>query len=229
MPRMSKGHRPFALTASAIDLGLVREIEREPDTATRPTWVVVHAGEPRLAQHLGKGRVHDSRRPQFADEEVVATLAGIAGDRGALDLDGVIPLLTTTHEHGTRLRLRQRCRAHPRLSVADAVGEPLAEFARANLFRAARDRRPHWPRNPDGRDYGFGHPRLRPPTSSSSASSTSGEAPTAAVRSSQRGSAEARGRRHAEGRPKARRTAIYGGQQRSRLRVTSPPVTPDTR
>src|SRR5688572_1718114 len=122
----------------------------------------------------------------------VATLAGIAADRGLLDLGDVRELLTMTAGRETggawdidAVMERESgwvdwiLTAPPRREagtfaydnggahvlgarVADAVGEPLADLARASLFAPLGIEEWSWPRDPDGRDYGFGHLRLRP-------------------------------------------------------------------
>ena len=46
--------------------------------------------------------------------------------------------------------------------LADAVGEPLADFARERLFDPLGIADVVWPRDPEGRYFGFGHLRLRP-------------------------------------------------------------------
>jgi CubicO group peptidase (beta-lactamase class C family) len=46
--------------------------------------------------------------------------------------------------------------------IADAVGEPLDAFASRRLFEPLGIMRWYWPRDPDGRVFGFGHLRLSP-------------------------------------------------------------------
>jgi CubicO group peptidase (beta-lactamase class C family) len=46
--------------------------------------------------------------------------------------------------------------------IADAVGEPLEEFARRRLFEPLEITQWFWPRDPDGLAYGFGHLQLSP-------------------------------------------------------------------
>lgn len=47
-------------------------------------------------------------------------------------------------------------------AVAAAVGMPLSELAADHLFEPLEIETFEWPRDPDGRCYGFGHLRLRP-------------------------------------------------------------------
>jgi CubicO group peptidase (beta-lactamase class C family) len=47
-------------------------------------------------------------------------------------------------------------------ALAAATGAPLSAYAEATLFRPLGIAEYRWPRDPDGRDYGFGHLRLRP-------------------------------------------------------------------
>ena len=47
-------------------------------------------------------------------------------------------------------------------ALAAATGAPLSSFAQDWLFAPLGIAEYEWPRDPDGRDYGFGHLRLRP-------------------------------------------------------------------
>ena len=47
-------------------------------------------------------------------------------------------------------------------AIADAAGTRLSQLARAALFEPLGIDTFEWPRDPDGRDYGWGHLRLRP-------------------------------------------------------------------
>src|SRR5829696_8688599 len=47
-------------------------------------------------------------------------------------------------------------------ALAEAVGRSLSSYAAEHLFGPLGIGRFHWPRDPDGFEYGFGHLRLRP-------------------------------------------------------------------
>jgi CubicO group peptidase (beta-lactamase class C family) len=176
--------------AAAADI--CRRIECDPAFGHTTSLVVVGRGAVVLERRFGPGTVDDLADTYSVTKSFVATLAGIAADRGALELDGVRDLLTMTagretggawdidavmeRESGWVEWILSAPRRRPAgvfaydngaahvlgARIADAVGQPLAAFARDSLFEPLEIDRFEWPRDPDGRSYGFGHLRLRP-------------------------------------------------------------------
>ena len=172
---------------------LERLVEREPAYAHTTDLLVVRRGEVVLARHFGGGSADDLVGTYSMTKSVVATLAGIASDRGLLDLADIRDLLTMTagretggawdidavmeRESGWVDWILSAPRKHPPgerfaydngaahvlgACVADAVGARLSQFAGEALFGPLEIEEWSWPSDPDGRDYGFGHLRLRP-------------------------------------------------------------------
>jgi CubicO group peptidase (beta-lactamase class C family) len=168
----------------------------------------VRRGAVVLERHFGPGSIDDLVDTYSMTKSVVATLAGIALDLGAIEslddavsryLDGVRHpytlrhLLTMTagaetggawdidevmalphgwvthllaaplrHEPGTRFAYDNGAAHVLGAAVAAAAGAPLSALAAEHLFAPLGVERFEWPRDPDGRDFGFGHLRLRP-------------------------------------------------------------------
>jgi len=179
----------FDPAGAAADI--CRRIEREPAFAHTSSLVVVQAGDVVLERSFGAGG-DDLADTYSITKSVVGTLAGVAADRGALELDDVRDLLTMTagretggawdidavmeRDSGWVDWIMTAPRRRPAgvfaydngaahvlgARIADAVGQPLEAFARESLFEPLEIERFVWPRDPDGRNYGFGHLRLRP-------------------------------------------------------------------
>jgi CubicO group peptidase (beta-lactamase class C family) len=169
--------------------------------------VVVRPGEEILARHFGSGSIDELADTYSVTKSIVATVAGIALDRGELasleeplsayfgaapadvtlrhlltmtagletggawDIDEVIArrsgwldwMLTTPRRYapGSRFAYDNAAAHMLGAAVAAAVGRPLSEYAAELLFEPMGISEFRWPRDPDGRDYGFGHVRLR--------------------------------------------------------------------
>ena len=178
----------FEPAAAATDI--CRRIERDEAFAHTSSLVVVHAGDVVLERPFGSDV--DLADTYSITKSFASTLAGIAADRGALELDDVRDLLTMTagretggpwdidavmeRESGWVDWIMTAPQRRPAgvfaydngaahvlgARIADAVGQSLEEFARECLFEPLGIERFAWPRDPDGRNYGFGHLRLRP-------------------------------------------------------------------
>ena len=151
---------------------LARAVGEDAAYSHTTNLVAVRGGATVLSRHYGDGELDDLVDTYSMTKSVVATLAGIAIDRGALDLTDVRDLLTMTrgcetgaawdidavmeipsgwvdrilsaprrHEPGTVFAYDNGAAHVLGAMLADAVGEPLADFARERLFRPARDRR----------------------------------------------------------------------------------------
>lgn len=100
------------------------------------------------------------------------TMTGGAGPGGEWDIDAVMRLSGGwTHKlltaprlspPGTRFRYDNGATHVLAACLARALGEDVGTYAVRRLFAPLGIARPHWPRDPDGLPYGFGHLRLSP-------------------------------------------------------------------